>query len=81
MPGVIADKKITKYPSLAFQGYFLEGKAIEGGEFKVWRMAGSGFGGGWEVQYEQDGTMNESAKKHFKDEFDKFLDRVIASTD
>jgi hypothetical protein len=69
----------VEYPELAFQGYFLNGKSIEDGEFKVWRMSSSGFGGGWEVQYQEDGTMNESTKEHLKNEFDKFLDRVIAA--
>jgi len=79
VPGEIRSIKAVEYPKLTFQGYFLNGKPIEDGEFKVWRMSGSGFGGGWEVQYQEDGTMNESTKDHLKKEFDKFLDRVIAS--
>jgi hypothetical protein len=79
VPGEIRSMQAVEYPELAFQGYFLNGKSIEDGEFKVWRMSSSGFGGGWEVQYQEDGTMNESTKEHLKNEFDKFLDRVIAA--
>jgi hypothetical protein len=76
--GEIRDRKVREYPTLSFQGY-LNKKPIENGEFKVWKMRGSGFGGGWGVQYEEDGTMSESTKEHFKKGFDKFLDRVIAA--
>jgi hypothetical protein len=53
---------------------------IKDSKLKVWRLRGSGFiGGVWGVEFQDDGTMSESTKKNFKEQFDKLLDRVIAA--
>jgi hypothetical protein len=78
-PGLILKNEVSEYPKLLFIGFFANGDGIRDGELKIIKPTGSGFGGGWLVSFERDGTMNNETRKRFKQEFDMLLDRVIAA--